>query len=141
MEDLPSNEDLLKAPWDGAEIRKGMQSVESADLERRIRQDIRTVLGRDKSGRRLLYHLMDAAGFARTPVAVGNAHATAFFNGRQSVANYIWDLIREASPELAQKMMAENLAKMYSYGKDYNDKELKKGGRREKKPGRHDEKK
>ena len=121
------DESMIPA-WDKVVDKKAI--LQQEEVERRIYDDIKTVLG-TASGRRLLWHLINVSGLFKAAYLPQKPELTSYLAGRQSIGQYIWEVVESADKGLAKKLMNENIGGLLSYGNNFRLENTpeKKGGR------------
>ena len=71
-----------------------------------LKDDVKEVLN-TKAGRSVILQILLVAGFEKTPYVPGDANATTFHCGQQSIAKYLQGLILDADPNALPQMLKE----------------------------------
>lgn len=71
-----------------------------------LKDDVKEVLN-TRAGRSVILQILLVAGFEKTPYVPGDANATTFHCGQQSIAKYLQGLILDADPNALPQMLKE----------------------------------
>lgn len=82
-------------------------------LKKRQTYDLQTVL-KTVQGRRILWRILQAARVHQHAFVPGDAHATAFHCGQQSIGLFLLREIEEATPGAYQQMRGEYVSEVNS---------------------------
>ncbi len=82
-------------------------------LHKRNVSDLQSVL-KTVQGRRVLWRILQAARVQQHAFVPGDAYATAFHCGQQSIGLFVLDEIQQVAPQAYQQMRGEYLSEVIS---------------------------